>query len=89
MIESDNETGKIALLIFVTYVQGRLVCCGLGQKWVTLGWGNCLKYFKRGWSRKEGQRSKDFKKEGAVEFRVNQQAWKNCDFFKIRNISGR
>ena len=26
------------------------------------GRGNCLKYLKRGWNRKEGRRNKDFKK---------------------------
>ena len=26
---------------------------------------DCLKYFKRGWNRKNGRRSKDFKKEAA------------------------
>ena len=25
--------------------------------------GDCLKYLKRGWTRKEGRRNKDFKKE--------------------------
>ena len=28
------------------------------------GGGNCLKYLKRGWNRKEGRGSKDFKKGG-------------------------
>ena len=28
------------------------------------GGGNCLKYLKRGWNRKEGKINKDFKKEG-------------------------
>ena len=27
--------------------------------------GNCLKYLKRGWNKKEGRGNKDFKKEGA------------------------
>ena len=26
------------------------------------GWGNCLKYLRRGWNRKEGRENKDFKK---------------------------
>ena len=26
--------------------------------------GNCLKYLKRGWNRKEGRGNKDLKKEG-------------------------
>ena len=28
------------------------------------GGGNCLKYLKRGWNRKEGRENKDFKKGG-------------------------
>ena len=28
------------------------------------GGGNCLKYLKRGWNRKEGRGNKDFKKGG-------------------------
>ena len=28
------------------------------------GGGNCLKYLKRGWNRKEGRGNKDFKKVG-------------------------
>ena len=35
---------------------------GLGQKGVARVEGNCLKYLKRGWNRKEGKGSKDFKK---------------------------
>ena len=27
-------------------------------------WGDCLKYLKRGWNRKEGRGNKDFKKGG-------------------------
>ena len=27
------------------------------------GWGNCLKYLKRGWNKEEGTGKKDFKKE--------------------------
>ena len=27
-------------------------------------WGNCLKYLKMGWNRKEGKGNKDFKKGG-------------------------
>ena len=26
------------------------------------GWGNCLKYLRRRWNRKEGREKKDFKK---------------------------
>ena len=33
-----------------------------GEDW--RGWGDCLKYLKRGWNRKEGRGSKDFKKGG-------------------------
>ena len=29
-------------------------------------WGNCLKYLKMGWNRKEGKGNKDFKKGGQV-----------------------
>ena len=29
-------------------------------------WGNCLKYFKRGWNTKEGRANKDFKKGGKL-----------------------
>ena len=36
----------------------------LGQKEVARVEGNCLKYLKRGWNRKEGKGSKDFKKRG-------------------------
>ena len=28
------------------------------------GGGNCVKYLKRGWNRKEGRRNKDFKRGG-------------------------
>ena len=28
--------------------------------------GNCLKYLKRGWNRKEGRENKDFKKGGKL-----------------------
>ena len=35
---------------------------GLGQEGVAWGWGNCPKYFKRGWNEKEGRRKKDFEK---------------------------
>ena len=28
------------------------------------GGGNCVKYLKRGWNRKEGRGNKDFKKRG-------------------------
>ena len=31
------------------------------------GGGNCLKYLKRGWNRKEGRGSKDLKKVGGLE----------------------
>ena len=30
------------------------------------GRGNCLKYLKRGWNRKEGRGHKDFKKGGKL-----------------------
>ena len=33
-------------------------CVGLGQEGVAVGWGNYLKYLKRGWNRKEGKRKK-------------------------------
>ena len=33
-------------------------CVRLGRK----GLGNCLRYFKRGWNKKEGRGNKDFKK---------------------------
>ena len=35
---------------------------GLGQEVVAWWWGNCLKYLKRGWNRKEGRGNKYFKK---------------------------
>ena len=35
----------------------------LGQEGIAWGWGNCLKYLKRGWKGKEGRENKDFKKE--------------------------
>ena len=34
---------------------------GLGQE-VVRGWGNCLKYLKRGWNRKDRRRNRHFKK---------------------------
>ena len=37
-------------------------CVGLGQEGVVCGWGNYLKYLKKGWNRKEGRGNKDFKK---------------------------
>ena len=33
------------------------------------GGGDCLKYLKRGWSRTEGRKNKDFKKGGQAESR--------------------
>ena len=36
----------------------------LRQKGVARVGGNCLKYFKRGWNRKEGKGSKDVQKGG-------------------------
>ena len=30
------------------------------------GWGNCLKYFKRGWNRKEERSNKDIKNGGKL-----------------------
>ena len=41
-------------------------CVGLGQEGGSLreSGGNCLKYLKRGWNRKEGRGNKDFKKGG-------------------------
>ena len=41
-------------------------CVGLRQQGASLreGWGNCLKYLKRGWNRKEGSGNKNFKKRG-------------------------
>ena len=49
--ESNSWTGKITLLIFVWTKEGWLV--RLGQEGVAQRWGNCLKYHKRGWNRKE------------------------------------
>ena len=37
-------------------------CVELGQEGVEWGWGNCLKYLKRGWKGKKGRGNKDFKK---------------------------
>ena len=37
---------------------------GLGQEGLREGGGNCLKYLKRGWNRKDGWGNKDFKKGG-------------------------
>ena len=53
-------TGKFDLLIFVSTKKVWLV--SLGQEGFAQGWGNCLKYLKRGWNRKEGKGHKDFKK---------------------------
>ena len=36
----------------------------LEQEGFAWGWGNCRKYLKRGWNRKEGRGHKDFKKMG-------------------------
>ena len=46
------------------YVLAYAICCTLGQKAVVRVGGNCLKYLKRGWKRKEGKGNKDFKKDG-------------------------
>ena len=35
-----------------------------GRRGLREGWGNCLKYFKRGWNRKEGGEAKILKKKG-------------------------
>ena len=35
-----------------------------------MGVGNCLKYLKRGWNRKEGRGNKDFKKGEQAGSRV-------------------
>ena len=35
-----------------------------------MGVGNCLKYLKRGWNRKEGRGKKDFEKGGQAGSRV-------------------
>ena len=40
---------------------------GLGQEGFAWGWGNCLKYLKRGWNRKEGRKNKDFEKGRASQ----------------------
>ena len=37
-----------------------------GRRGLSEGWGNCLKYLKRGWNRKEGRGNKDFKKRGKL-----------------------
>ena len=37
---------------------------GLGQKGVVRVGGNCLKYLKKGWNRKEGKGNKDLIKGG-------------------------
>ena len=47
------------LLKPIGYVYGRLVCrIRAGRDGVRVG-GNCLKYVKRGWNRKERRRNKD------------------------------
>ena len=48
---------------YVSIGEGWLV--GLGQEGVAWGWGNCLKYLKRGWNR-EGRGNRDFKKGGKL-----------------------
>ena len=42
-------------------------CVGLAQEGGSLreGGGNCLKYLRRGWNRKEGSGNKNVKKGGA------------------------
>ena len=46
-------------------------CVGLGQEGGSLceTGGNCLKYLKRGWSRKEGGGNKHLKKRGQAGLR--------------------
>ena len=53
-------------------------------------WGNCLKYLKKGWGRKEGRRNKDFKKGGGklgqVKGALKRGGWNplaNYDVFRV------
>ena len=44
---------------------------GLGQKGVARVEGNCLKYLKRGWNRKEGKGNKDLRKGGKLDQKMS------------------
>ena len=63
-MKNEIWTGKTTLLMFVETKEGWLV--RLGQERVVWGWGNCLKYPKRGWNRKDRRANKDFKKKGKL-----------------------
>ena len=39
---------------------------GLGREGLCEGGGNCLKYLKRGWNRKDGKGNNDLKKGGKL-----------------------
>ena len=41
-----------------------------GRRGLREGGGNCIKYLKRGWNRKEGKGNKNFKKEGKLDQEV-------------------
>ena len=60
--------GKFALLIFVQTKKGWLVW--LGQERFAWGWGNCLKFLKRGVKIKREERTQRFLKKGASWVKV-------------------
>ena len=47
--------------------KGRLVGDCIKAEWVCEGGGNCVKYLKRAWNRKEGKGSRDLKNKGGGE----------------------
>ena len=46
--------------------KGRGKGVGLGQEGLSEGWGNCVKYLKRRWNRKDGMGNKKIKKGGKL-----------------------
>ena len=62
MIESNSWTGKNAFWYLLN--SKRVGWSDLGRRGLSEGVGNCLKYLKRQWSRKERRGNKDFKKGG-------------------------
>ena len=54
------------------------------------GGGNCLKYLKRRWNRKEGRRNKDFKKGGKVGQEVGalKREWAGTPLRTVVNSNG-
>ena len=56
------------------------------------GGGNCVKYLKRGWNRKEGRGNKDFKKGGQAGSRggcLKKRGVRNCICGKRQSFPGK